>query len=109
MKRKPKYRKRYRLGEAAYRALTRKEPVNLSELSTAERLAILFGQRRGVAELVKAADGDLLNLVGMDVADLEAIPGVGPALAAKVAVFLYEAGLIHRRLKQRQDATSAGA
>jgi len=98
---KPKYRRRFRLGEAAYRALTKKDPVDLGSLTLAERLAILFGQRRGVAELVKAADGDLLNLVGMDVADLEAIPGVGPPLAAKVAVFLYEAGLIHQRLMKQ--------
>jgi len=94
----------YRRGELIYNRLIRKtDPLSIGDLADHERLALIFGQARGVKELLAYAQGDLLNLVGKDVREIEAIPGVGPALAAKVAALLYEYGLFWQRMRALQD------
>ena len=94
----------YRRGELVYNQLVRRhEPLSLADLSAEDRLALIFGQSRGVKELLEFADGDLLNLVGKDVREIEAVPGVGPALAAKVAALLFEFGLFWQRLSAVPD------
>jgi len=96
-KRNPKYRR----GERIFRLLTRKKsPLNISDLSTAERLELIFGQSSGIRELLEYAEGDLVNLIGKDLRDLEAMPGVGPALAAKLAAFMFEAGLLCSKIRK---------
>ena len=95
----------YRRGEVIYQKLVRQnDPITIGDLTQEERLELIFGQRKGVKELLDYAQGDLLNLVGVDLKSLEMIPGVGPALAAKVAAFMYEVGLICPRLSAFLDA-----
>ena len=94
----------YRRGETIYQKLTRKnEPLSLADLSDEERLVLIFGQKKGVKELLEYAKGDLLNLVGAELTELEMIPGVGPALAAKVAALLYQIGLLCRRINALRE------
>lgn len=93
----------YRRGEMIYNGLIRKrDPLSLADLTNEERLALIFGQKKGVRELLEYAEGELLNLVGKDVRELETIPGVGPALAAKTAALLYQFGLFLQRLQARE-------
>jgi len=100
-KRRPAW---YRRGEQIYQRLVRKnDPMTLADLSEEERLVLIFGQSQGVKELLAYAGGDLLNLVGRDLRELESIPGVGPALAAKVAAFMFEMGHFCPRLRALQD------
>ncbi len=94
----------YRRGEQIYQKLVRQnDPLALADLTEEERLMLIFGQRAGVRELLTYAKGDLLNLVGMDLRELEMIPGVGPALAAKVAALLFEFGLFRQRVSAVPD------
>ncbi len=94
----------YRRGEVIYQKLVRQnDPITIGDLSQTERLELIFGQRQGIKELLNYAQGDLLNLVGVDLKTLEMVPGVGPALAAKVAAFMYEIGLLCPRLSALQD------
>lgn len=94
----------YRRGEQIYQKLVRRnDPLSLADLTDEERLMLIFGQQAGVRELLTYAKGDLLNLVGMDLRELEMIRGVGPALAAKVAAFLYQIGLFCQRINADRD------
>ncbi len=103
-----KYR-RSRRGERIFGALVRKrKPIRLDDLSDVERLSLIFGQSQGVAELLEFADGDLLNLIGVDLRDLEAVPGVGPALAAKAYAFLYELGRLVQRVCAEEEDEEEG-
>lgn len=103
-----KYR-RSRRGERIFGALVRKrKPIRLDDLSDVERLSLIFGQSQGVAELLEFADGDLLNLIGVDLRDLEAVPGVGPALAAKAYAFLYELGRLVQRVCAEEEGEEEG-
>ena len=108
-RRKKRYNPKYRRGELVYRRLVRQsDPLTIADLTDEERLALIFGQSRGVRELLEYADGDLLNLVGRDLRELEFVPNVGPALAAKVAAFFFQVGLICPRLGAVLDGTESG-
>ena len=105
MPRKKKTRPRwYRRGEVIFQKLVRQhDPLTVGDLTQEERLELIFGQRRGIRELLEYARGDLLSLVGVDLKTLEMVPGVGPALAAKVAAFMYEIGFLCPRIRALQD------
>ena len=82
------------LGRNAYRAFASKTaPVDVEALHQRELLTILLGSPAAASALMRAttslddpdAAPDLRSLIGMDIRDLAAIPGVGESSAAKVA------------------------
>ncbi len=94
----------YRRGEIIYQQLVRQnDPITIADLTAEERLALIFGQSQGIRELLAYAKGDLLNLVGTDLKELESVPGVGPALVAKVAALMYELGHLCPRIYALRD------
>jgi len=75
--------------ETLFHQATRKhDPIDLAELPFARRLSILLGGNdKAAASIAEFTGGDLRKLTGMELADLEGIPGVGRATAVRLFVF----------------------
>lgn len=71
------------------RALARKrQPLALATLSLGDKLYAMFGNKPAALAIAEYARGDLRNLQGQNLADLEGLPSVGKGMATKVAVLM---------------------
>ncbi len=66
--------------------MTRKrDPVPPSAVPMEDLLYVLLGSRRAARSIVEETGGDLRRLVGVELADLMVLPGVGDGTAARIA------------------------
>ena len=89
--------------ETLFHQATRKhDPIDLAGLPFEQRLSILLGGNdKAAASIAEFTGGDLRKLSGMELADLEGIPGVGRATAVRLFVFFT---LALDLISQAQDA-----
>ena len=75
--------------ETLFHQATRKhDPIDLARLPFARRLSILLGGNdKAAASIAEYTGGDMRKLTGIELADLEGIPGVGRATAVRLFVF----------------------
>ena len=75
--------------ETLFHQATRKhDPIDLAGLPFEQRLSILLGGNdKAAASIAEFTGGDLRKLTGMELADLEGIPGVGRATAVRLFTF----------------------
>lgn len=84
---------------ALYQQLIRKtNPLNVLEIPQINLLEVLGFPGLGAHTLLEAGRGNIFNLAGWDIEDLEALPGIGPGqVSMLVALFTllhhYEAWL----------------
>lgn len=82
-----------------YQDLTRKtDPLNILKVPQINLLEVLGFPALGAHTLLEAGNGNIFNLAGWEIEDLEALPGIGPGqVSMLVALFTlihhYEAWL----------------